>query len=135
MVAARNGKRAQVDEALATSRRCATTRRRRNASVQGEVVLIGIAPEQWLAVAEGSRASGFVAASDRSARRRSLRNRSLLGRTVIRIAGKRARDTLAKGCAIDLHPRAFTAGSAATTRFAHIGGSLWQPEPRARLTT
>ena len=128
MIAARNGKRAQIDEAL---ERVAGVRPPNDPKcvVQGEVVLIGIAPEQWLAVAEGSRAGGFIPAlSEALGDAASVTDHSS-ARTVIRVAGKRARDTLAKGCAIDLHPRVFTAGSAATTRFAHIGGILWQPEP------
>ncbi len=128
MIAARSGKRAPVEEALVKvagvrppdGPKCA---------VQGEVVLIGIAPEQWLAVAEGSRASGLVADLTEALGDAASVTDHSSARTVIRIAGKRARDTLAKGCAIDLHPRAFTAGSAATTRLAHIGGILWQPEP------
>lgn len=128
MVAARNGKRAHVEEALekvAGGRPPAGPK----CIVQGEVVLIGIAPEQWLAVAEGTRASGFITSLTEALGDTASVTDHSSARTVIRIAGKRARDTLAKGCAIDLHPRAFTAGSAATTRFAHIGGILWQPEP------
>jgi sarcosine oxidase subunit gamma len=36
------------------------------------------------------------------------------------------RDALAKGCPIDLHPRAFAAGNAAITVIAHIGIHLWR---------
>jgi sarcosine oxidase subunit gamma len=43
------------------------------------------------------------------------------GRTVIRLAGPRAREVLAKGCGLDLHPRAFAAGRCAQTPIAHIG--------------
>jgi heterotetrameric sarcosine oxidase gamma subunit len=128
MIAARNGKLSVVNEALA---QVAGVRPpgEPKCVVQGDVVLIGIAPEQWLAVAEGSRASGFVAALTEALGDAASVTDHSSARTVIRISGKRARDTLSKGCAIDLHPRAFTAGSAATTRFAHIGGILWQPEP------
>jgi sarcosine oxidase subunit gamma len=42
------------------------------------------------------------------------------------ISGPRARDALAKGVAVDLHPRAFEAGHAAATLVAHIGVTLWQ---------
>jgi methylglutamate dehydrogenase subunit D len=42
------------------------------------------------------------------------------GRSVIRFAGAPARSVLATCCRLDLHPRVFGAGSAATTRVAHV---------------
>jgi sarcosine oxidase subunit gamma len=43
------------------------------------------------------------------------------GRTVLRLRGPCVRDVLAKGCPIDLHPRAFPAGRCAQTLFGKIG--------------
>ena len=43
------------------------------------------------------------------------------GRAGWRIGGPRALDLLAKGCSLDLHPRAFRAGNCAQTALAHIG--------------
>ncbi|MEX2650081.1 MAG: sarcosine oxidase subunit gamma family protein [Alphaproteobacteria bacterium] len=40
------------------------------------------------------------------------------GRTVIRLNGPNVRDVLAKGCALDLHPRAFGPARCAQTRLA-----------------
>jgi sarcosine oxidase, subunit gamma len=40
------------------------------------------------------------------------------GQTVIEIAGPRAREVIAKGCPLDLHPRAFGPGSCAQSRLA-----------------
>jgi heterotetrameric sarcosine oxidase gamma subunit len=48
------------------------------------------------------------------------------GRAIIRVAGPRARDALAKGVPIDLHPRAFKPGDAAVTVVGHIGVHFWQ---------
>jgi len=48
------------------------------------------------------------------------------GRTLIRVAGPQARDALAKGVLIDLHPRAFGPGTAASTVISHIGTHFWQ---------
>ena len=39
------------------------------------------------------------------------------GRTVIALAGRRARDVLAKGCPIDFHPRVFRAGHCAQSTY------------------
>ena len=43
------------------------------------------------------------------------------GRAGWRIGGPRAFDLLAKGCSLDLHPRAFRAGDCAQTALAHVG--------------
>ena len=42
-------------------------------------------------------------------------------RTTLRLRGSHARDVLAKGCALDLHPAVFTARSAAQTRLGQAG--------------
>ncbi len=42
-------------------------------------------------------------------------------RTTLRLRGGHVRDVLATGCAIDLHPRAFPAGSAAQTVLGQAG--------------
>ena len=43
------------------------------------------------------------------------------GHTVIRLAGTNARDVLAKGCTVDIHPRVFRCGQCAQTRVAKAG--------------
>jgi methylglutamate dehydrogenase subunit D len=48
------------------------------------------------------------------------------GRVIIRVSGARARDALAKGVPVDLHPGAFRRGDAAVTTVAYIGVTLWQ---------
>lgn len=48
------------------------------------------------------------------------------GRTVLRIAGPKARDVLAKGLPIDLHARAFRPNDTALTVAALIGVQIWQ---------
>ena len=45
--------------------------------------------------------------------------------TVIQLAGERARDGLAAGCPLDLHPRAFAVGDCAQSRFAKAAVLLW----------
>lgn len=42
-------------------------------------------------------------------------------RTVIEVAGARARELLAKGCSLDLHPRVFGSGQCAQTLLARAG--------------
>src|SRR5947199_298030 len=50
----------------------------------------------------------------------------MAGWPIIRVVGERARDALAKGVPIDLHPQAFRPGDAAATTVSHIGAHLWQ---------
>lgn len=47
-------------------------------------------------------------------------------RALLRIAGPRARDMLAKICSLDLHPAAFPVGAAATTFIDHTAVNLWR---------
>ena len=94
---------------------------------QGSAVsFIGYGPGQWLAVSESlahealagdlsQRLAGLASISDQSG-----------GRTVLRVSGPRARDVLAKGLPVDLDPRAFPLGSAATSVIGHMGVQLWQ---------
>ena len=47
-------------------------------------------------------------------------------RTTLELSGPRARDVLEKGCALDLHPRVFTAGTALSTEIGGIPAILWK---------
>jgi sarcosine oxidase subunit gamma len=91
-----------------------------------DMSFIGTGPGQWLVVsgslghetlAEELAATlqGLASISDQSS-----------GRAVIRLSGPRARDVLAKGLAIDLDPRVFPAGSAATSAISHMGVLVWR---------
>ena len=48
------------------------------------------------------------------------------GFTVFCISGPKARATFEKGLGLDLHPRAFEAGDAASTSCAHLNVVIWQ---------
>jgi methylglutamate dehydrogenase subunit D len=88
---------------------------------KGGVTFAGTGPDQWIASAEGPDAVGFAA-----------RLRGRIGpfaavsdqsdaRLVLQLSGPRVRDVLAKGVAIDLHPKAFKPGDVASTPIAYIG--------------
>ncbi|NEB78309.1 sarcosine oxidase subunit gamma [Streptomyces sp. SID14478] len=49
-------------------------------------------------------------------------------RTTLELSGRFARDVLEKGCAQDLHPRSFTAGTAVTTQLGPVPLVLWRTE-------
>ncbi|MEW1776375.1 sarcosine oxidase subunit gamma family protein [Streptomyces sp. NPDC086777] len=87
----------------------------------GEVTAVRLGPDEWLVVgrpgteqdlegrirAAAGDAPGAVAVTDVSAQR-----------TTLLVGGPRARDLLAHGCALDLHPRAFGPGRCAQTMLA-----------------
>ncbi|WP_334172767.1 sarcosine oxidase subunit gamma [Sinomonas sp.] len=59
-------------------------------------------------------------------------------RTTFELSGKAARDVLEKGCALDLHPRAFAVGAAYVTQLGPVpvllwktGSETWEIFPRA----
>jgi methylglutamate dehydrogenase subunit D len=85
-----------------------------------------LAPGAWMVVAQGREdgtlygslldaLEGLAAVVDQSH-----------GRAVLRLSGARARDVLAKGCRLDLHPRAFAPGMCAQSAIAQIGALLHQ---------
>jgi heterotetrameric sarcosine oxidase gamma subunit len=92
----------------------------------GAVSFIGMGPGQFLAVEQGGDALTFAfrlgAALGAAA---SISDQSD-SRAVLRLSGPRARDVLAKGLAIDLHPRVFGPGDAALSSIALVGAHLWQ---------
>lgn len=95
--------------------------------------VIWLGPDEWLVVTHGSKRSGAL-----KALREALRGQHATvtdtsdSRTVIVVSGPYARDTLSKGCSLDLHPRAFTAGACAQTtlaRAAVILHSIGESQP------
>jgi sarcosine oxidase subunit gamma len=126
-VAARKGQAAALEAAVFSAYGVRLPDRSRVA--QGpQVNFVGYGPGQWLAVSESlanetlardlaQRLKGLASISDQSG-----------GRTVLRLSGPRARDVLAKGLPIDLDPRAFPLGSAATSTISLMGVQLWQTD-------
>lgn len=89
-------------------------------------VLIGTAPGQWLAVAEGKDALALLAKLAAALKGLATIVDQSDGKAILRISGPRARDSLAKGCSLDLHPRVFKQRRAATTPVALIDCIIWQ---------
>jgi sarcosine oxidase subunit gamma len=88
--------------------------------------LVWSGPAQWLALCEQNERPQFASYL------RSLFSgvASVIeqsgGRTTVRVSGPRAREALAKGVHIDLHPQSFVVGDTAITSVAHIGVQFWQ---------
>lgn len=97
----------------------------------GELALLWCGPDRWLAVATPAPAAGMAARLAAVAGLAAIIEHSH-GTLLLRVGGRSVRDALAKGVAIDLHPRAFTVGQVALTAVAHIPLAIWQTgdEPR-----
>lgn len=90
------------------------------ASGQGDVQALWLGPERWLVVTPAARRPS---AADALAQALTSAQAAIIdldhARTVLRLAGRNARDVLAKGCLLDLHPAAFPAGACAQTALFH----------------
>ena len=90
------------------------------------VALIGMARGQWLAIAEGDKGRALLARLNEALSGLAAIVDQSDAKAMLRLAGCRARDVLAKGCALDLNERAFKPQDAATTQIALIPCQLWQ---------
>ncbi|WP_373503325.1 sarcosine oxidase subunit gamma [Aestuariivirga sp.] len=81
-------------------------------------------PDQYFVLAEG-RAEGVLYADVKAALAgiASVSDQSH-GRVILRISGPKARNVLAKGTPVDLHPDVFPVGKSALTQMAHVGVHL-----------
>lgn len=96
----------------------------------GDAVLFaGIGHGQWLALRSGSE-DGFAFETELRARLAACASISdqTDARVTIRVAGPRARDTLAKLLPVDLDDRAFSAGSVASSVCGHISATVMRPD-------
>ncbi|HEX4584382.1 MAG TPA: sarcosine oxidase subunit gamma family protein [Burkholderiaceae bacterium] len=89
--------------------------------------VLWLGPDEWLVVTPEGREDTLaqslrMAAGDGFATVIELGS----GQTVIEISGERAREVIAKGCPLDLHPRAFGPGRCAQSRLARTLVTLAQ---------
>lgn len=96
-------------------------------SASSGITAVWAGPGQWLLIASSANGrdlerdlrgplDGIAAVADQSD-----------SRAVVKVSGPKAREALAKGIPIDLHPKVFKAGDAAITHASHIGVTLWRP--------
>jgi methylglutamate dehydrogenase subunit D len=90
------------------------------------VALIKLGPRRWLAVATKANADARLQSVS------TLEGATVTdhnhGYTAFSLCGTTARDLLAKGTAVDLHPRLFRPGDVAVTAFAHMRVILRQQD-------
>ncbi|MGL4440742.1 MAG: sarcosine oxidase subunit gamma [Bosea sp. (in: a-proteobacteria)] len=96
----------------------------------GRLSAIGIGPGNWMIIsgpeAPGSFASRIKGALGLAASVVETGH----GQVILELSGAKARQVLAKGCRLDLHPRVFQAGQVARTIIAQIPVVLWQVDTR-----
>jgi heterotetrameric sarcosine oxidase gamma subunit len=92
----------------------------------GSVTAIWIAPEAWLILRHGTPDEGLARELIAACAATASISDQTWGKSIVRVSGARARDVLAKGCRIDLHPRVFGPGKSAVTPIAHIHAVLVQ---------
>ena len=102
------------------------------------VVIAWAGPEEWFVIGQEEGSSGL-----RVALRQAIPEADgavvdvSSGFTLFSVEGRRARDLIAAGCPIDVHPRAFGPGRCAQTLYAGTGVCLLQraedPAPRFEL--
>ena len=94
-----------------------------------KLALTGTGPDQWRAEAVDAPADGIEAFLRAALAPHAIVVDQSHAHIIVRLSGPRARELLAAGVSIDLHPRAFTVGDAAQTMVAHIAVSIWQTAP------
>lgn len=100
-------------------------------STAGDLSALWLGPDEWLIVGPDGREQDLVGTL-----RQALAGQHVAvtdvseARTVIAVAGTRARDLLAKGTPIDLHPRVFGPGRCAQTILAAANVILHQLDDR-----
>jgi sarcosine oxidase, subunit gamma len=86
-----------------------------------ELRTLWLGPDEWLVTAPAGTAPDLMG---RLTRALADRHASVIdlsaSRAIIEVSGPRARDLLAKGTGLDLHPRAFGPGRCAQTLFARL---------------
>ena len=93
-----------------------------------DLAVLWLGPDEWLVLAPPERTG--VEADLRQAldgQRHAVVDVSG-GQTVVSLSGGRARDVLAKGCTLDLHPRVFGLGRCAQTLIARANVTIWQDD-------
>jgi len=94
------------------------------------IAVLWLGPHRWLAFKQPAPEAGMEALLGAPLAGLASLVDASHERTLLRLTGSHVRDALAKGVAVDLHPRAFRPGDAAATLFSHIPVHLWQIDER-----
>ena len=96
--------------------------------------IVPAGPDDWFVIGPRGGADGLVLAL-----RQQLAGRHVAitdvssGYVVLRLAGAQARDILAQGCPLDLHPRIFRAGQCAGSHFFKASVWIWRSDEASQF--
>lgn len=91
-------------------------------TAQDELAAFWLGPDEWLLTLAPGREQALAARLEEALQGLHHALTDLSGGQIsLRLAGPRARDALAAGCSLDLHPRAFKMGQCAQTLLAKTG--------------
>ena len=104
-----------------------------NTAARGDLTALWLRPDAWLLTCPPEALTALAgslreALADVHAAITDVSD----GRVALRLAGPNARDVLAKGCPLDLHPRAFATGSCAQSLLAKASVLLYLQDDDAR---
>jgi sarcosine oxidase subunit gamma len=89
-------------------------------AVMGGIRILWLGPDEWLVTADGDAPDLLPRLERAVAGRRAVVTDLSASRVVLEIAGNGARELLAAGCGLDLHPRVFGPGHCAQTLLARV---------------
>ncbi|MGW5264505.1 sarcosine oxidase subunit gamma [Microbispora sp. NPDC004025] len=100
----------------------------------GDLSVLWLGPDEWLVLGPDGAAPELVERLTEAAAGEHVSVVDVSAqRTTLVVAGERARDVLAHGCALDLHPRVFGPGRCAQTTLARAGVVLVAGEDGFRV--
>ncbi len=103
-----------------------------NSSAQkGSITVLWLGPDEWLITCPATDQSRHMDSLIEALGHRAAITDLTDARVVIRVAGPNARDVLAKGCPLDLHPRVFLPGSSAQSLLAKAAALIHLTEDEA----
>lgn len=117
---------ARHDQAKAVADRLGIGADPGRASVSKDFTALPLSSGQWMLISEAGRDGAFTAGVAERAGDLGHASEQSHGRVVIRLAGPCARDVLAKGCRLDLHPGVHQPGMCAQTPIAQVGVLIHQ---------
>ena len=92
----------------------------------GDVTIAWLGPDEWLVITPDAGPETAAKLRKALADRQAAVTDVSESRTCVQISGPRAREAIAKGCPIDLHPRVFGVGRCAQSHLSKAGILLLQ---------
>lgn len=95
-----------------------------------EIRFLWAGPERWLAASPSMMGEALVASLREAAGDVASVCDQSDGSILLAVSGPHARDVLARGIPIDLHPAQFGVGDTAITLAFHVGCQIWQADDK-----